>query len=123
MSALIISWEQVLVALIAVLALYVVELFFALRHNVQRVAQPTNASEDVIRLQHDLASLRDRFAELQRVVDEMHANRPGETPYGKAIHLAQQGADSSEVAASCGISRAEADLIVALYRTNSSTNH
>lgn len=124
MSALNLSWEQVLVALIAVLALYVVELFFALRHSARRSAEPRETStEEIQRLQQELCALRDRVADMQRAMDDLRANRPSETPYGKAIHLAQQGADSGEVAASCGISRAEAELIVALYRTNSSTNH
>lgn len=123
MSALNLSWEQVLVALIAVLALYVVELFFALRHSARRSAEPRETPADIQRLQHELCAMRDRVSDMQRAMDELRANRPNETPYGKAIHLAQQGADSSEVAASCGISRAEAELIVALYRTNSSTNH
>ena len=38
------------------------------------------------------------------------------TPYSQAMQMAQQGLDSGEVAASCGISRAEAELIVALQR-------
>ena len=46
-------------------------------------------------------------------------NIPGEydSPYAQAIRLAQKGADASELAASCGISRGEADLIVAIYRS------
>ncbi|WP_188702146.1 DUF2802 domain-containing protein [Silvimonas iriomotensis] len=39
-----------------------------------------------------------------------------ETPYAHAIRLARTGADSAAVAQQCGISRGEADLIVALYR-------
>ncbi|PHV12473.1 DUF2802 domain-containing protein [Chitinimonas sp. BJB300] len=42
----------------------------------------------------------------------------GETAYAQAMRLAGQGLDSSAVAAGCGISRGEAELIVALYRAS-----
>lgn len=40
----------------------------------------------------------------------------GATPYNQAIELARQGMPATEVATRCGISRSEAELIVALYR-------
>jgi flagellar biosynthesis/type III secretory pathway M-ring protein FliF/YscJ len=43
---------------------------------------------------------------------------PVESAYSQAIKLAQQGLDSAAVAAGCGISRGEADLIVAIYRAS-----
>ncbi|MGL4995905.1 MAG: DUF2802 domain-containing protein [Deefgea sp.] len=44
-------------------------------------------------------------------------NGEDESSYAQAIRLAQKGADAPEVAAVCGISRGEADLIVAIYRS------
>jgi hypothetical protein len=46
---------------------------------------------------------------------------PGEadTPYGQAIRMAREGRAVAEVASDCGISRGEAELIVALYRSSS----
>ena len=41
---------------------------------------------------------------------------PAPTPYGKAIELARHGRPAADVASNTGISRGEADLIVALYR-------
>lgn len=38
------------------------------------------------------------------------------TPYRRAIELARSGVPAAEVAQACGISRSEAELIVALYR-------
>lgn len=41
---------------------------------------------------------------------------PNSTPYRRAIELARSGVAAAEVAQACGISRSEAELIVALYR-------
>jgi hypothetical protein len=43
------------------------------------------------------------------------------TPYSRAFTLAKQGMDVGEVAANCGISRAEAELIVAMQRGGGNT--
>ena len=45
-----------------------------------------------------------------------NAVTPNATPYNQAIELARQGMPAAEVATRCGISRSEAELIVALYR-------
>ena len=42
-----------------------------------------------------------------------------DTPYGHAIGMAREGRAVAEVASDCGISRGEAELIVALYRSSS----
>jgi len=41
------------------------------------------------------------------------------TPYGHAIRMAREGRAVAEVASDCAISRGEAELIVALYRSPS----
>jgi hypothetical protein len=38
------------------------------------------------------------------------------SPYNLAIQMARKGASANDVASGCGISRGEAELIVALYR-------
>jgi hypothetical protein len=43
----------------------------------------------------------------------------GDTPYGHAIRMARDGRPVADVASDCGISRGEAELIVALYRSPS----
>jgi hypothetical protein len=42
-----------------------------------------------------------------------------DTPYGHAIRMAREGRAVAEVAGDCRISRGEAELIVALYRSTS----
>lgn len=43
------------------------------------------------------------------------------TPYNQAIELVKHGLSAAEVAERCGISRSEAELIVSLYRNNSTS--
>lgn len=47
------------------------------------------------------------------------AAESADTPYGHAIRMAREGRAIAEVATDCGISRGEAELIVALYRSSS----
>jgi hypothetical protein len=47
------------------------------------------------------------------------AAESADTPYGHAIRMAREGRAVAEVATDCGISRGEAELIVALYRSPS----
>jgi hypothetical protein len=79
---------------------------------------------------------RQLFDRIEYLEDQLHAMRrelsglternrppepsepPSETAYAQAMRLAGQGLDSSAVAAGCGISRGEAELIVALYRAS-----
>lgn len=67
----------------------------------------------------------ERFAAFQALQGASHP--PGshgfpesaDTPYGHAIRMAREGRAVAEVAGDCGISRGEAELIVALYRSPS----
>jgi cytoskeletal protein RodZ len=76
-------------------------------------------------LQRDVKALLARLEKLEQVATTNHASSaltptgaavPGTTPYNQAIELARQGMPAAEVATRCGISRSEAELIVALYR-------
>lgn len=70
--------------------------------------------------------LEDQLQSLRRELSGVsERNQPAEQPeptsetaYAQAMRLAGQGLDSSAVAAGCGISRGEAELIVALYRAS-----
>ncbi|WP_288842449.1 DUF2802 domain-containing protein [uncultured Deefgea sp.] len=137
-SGLFITWPQLLYLGIVVLSFYVVELlFFWLRHG-RKNKSSINLEQFQVQLddlRQELASSKVKIAALAaqlhaaNLLDDpvfplsLHSN-PLETadsltesPYAHAIRLAQTGADAPEVAAACGISRGEADLIVAIYRS------
>jgi len=65
-----------------------------------------------------ISELREQVQSLQADVKHLKRNQHATTPYGQAILMAQQGLDAREVAAVCGLSRGEAELIVALYKTH-----
>ncbi len=78
-------------------------------------------------LQRDVKALLARLERLEHSDVQAAANSAGQTsggsaatpsatPYNQAIELARQGMPAAEVATRCGISRSEAELIVALYR-------
>ena len=74
------------------------------------------------RLRRELEALKAQVMQMQgqgvRLRQQVEELRQGQnlSPYAQAIQLAQQGLSPAEVAASCGISRGEAELVVALYR-------
>lgn len=77
-------------------------------------------------LQRDVKALLARLEKLEQAPPSAPATASathspaaasvGATPYNQAIELARQGMPAAEVATRCGISRSEAELIVALYR-------
>ncbi|WP_156943075.1 DUF2802 domain-containing protein [Pseudogulbenkiania sp. MAI-1] len=79
-----------------------------------------------------LDQLQQQLSMLQRDMEQLAKNKPsfkpsakGEdlsaTPYNQAIELVKHGLSAAEVAERCGISRSEAELIVSLYRNNSTS--
>lgn len=66
----------------------------------------------------EIDALREQLQSLQHDVKQLKRSQHAATPYGQAILMAQQGLDAREVAAVCGLSRGEAELIVALYKTH-----
>lgn len=71
--------------------------------------------QQISALQRDLARL------LSRIEQQGRSEPASLSPYNQAIELIKQGISASEVAAQCGISRSEAELIVSLYRNNSTS--
>jgi uncharacterized protein DUF2802 len=123
MEALVITWRELLCIVVAVLVIYIVELLLLLRWSgipatswlSKRKASPETGSNDG--LTREIGDLRRQVARLQGEVDRLQsAPATSVSPYNLAIQMARQGAGAGEVASGCGISRGEAELIVALYR-------
>lgn len=116
----IITWKELLIAGIFVLGIFIAKLLLLMRSRKagglgfwrRRAEQP-----ELAEVNNRLAALEIRLKKLEEGTDS--ADTFGEiTPnaYGKALSLAKQGMDVAQVAVSCGISRAEAELIVAMQR-------
>ena len=128
MESFVITWRELLVGVVLVLAVYIAEILLLTRSSANRGvrlwrkgAMAHAEAQEMEEIKIELACLREQVMAVQEDVNGMkstQASTPSSTPYSQAINLAQQGLDASQVAASCGISRGEAELIVALYRTN-----
>jgi|GEM_PF-4492946 len=71
--------------------------------------------QQISALQRDLARLHARLEQ------QVRSEPVGLSPYNQAIEMIKQGISAAEVALQCGISRSEAELIVSLYRNNSTS--
>src|SRR5262249_6118449 len=124
MEAFVVTWRELLVVVIGVLAIYVAELLLLLKWSNKpgrrQGKSGAKAEHDAVAheaLTREVSDLRRQVARLQGEVDKLQAPPvPSVSPYNQAIQMARQGASAGDVASGCGISRGEAELIVALYR-------
>lgn len=129
MDSIVVTWRELLIAVIMVLAVYAAELLLLLRSGresrlpFRRRVKPGPEAQP-----YAIGALRDEITELRRVVAALRADvdalkQPAAsgsplaqgTPYARAIELARGGGDAIALARDCGISRGEAELIVALH--------
>ena len=127
MESFIITWRELLIGAVLVLAVYIAEMLLLMRSAKprgwriwQRGAEAHAKSREVQSLELEFTQLLERVDGLQKELEQLKAaQQVAVTPYTQAIKMAQQGLDVNEVAISCGISRGEAELIVALHRNQS----
>lgn len=120
-GAFVITWKELLIAAIVVLGVYIAELLllmYSSRGRGLRIWQRGAQAREVHELRKEIAELKARLAKLEAAEPApLAAQESGAaTPYSRAFTLAKQGLDVGQVASTCGISRAEAELIVAMQR-------
>ncbi|MDA8381595.1 MAG: DUF2802 domain-containing protein [Betaproteobacteria bacterium] len=126
MESFVVTWREILIVVVVVLAVYIAEMLLLMRVGTRR--RRGRARADKAARTHDgggaieaeLRQLREHIGKLEADIVQLKSGGHGASPYNHAIELAQQGIDASELAQACGISRGEAELIVALYRSHSS---
>jgi len=111
------TWEHVFVIALAAIGLYVVELLLFMRSASRQAARERVNTERLEATATALSALQERADALGKELDAIRRGPRSSGQYREAVEMAEQGLDASAVADSCGISRAEADLIVALYRS------
>jgi len=114
----ILSWKELLIAGIIVLAVYIAEMLLLLGSG-KSLGLPFGRrraeNNELAEIKARLARLEARLAPPTESADSADTIvEIASTPYSRAFSLAKQGVDVTQVAASCGISRAEAELIVAM---------
>lgn len=128
MDTIVITWRELLIGAIVVLAIYAAEMLLLLRYGRspglrvwRRGAKASAESFVVAPLREEMADLRQQLGEVRAELAALRNASPQTkestpTPYAQAIQLAKGGGQAGDVASRCGISRGEAELIVALYR-------
>ncbi len=112
------SWQTILIAVAVVVIVQGVALALWRWSSNRRVVAATQPQNFLITstLTQEIDDLKERMAALKAEVQGLKATKPAVSPYNQALHMAKQGYGVSEVASQCGISRGEAELIIALYR-------
>ena len=130
MESIVITWRELLIVVALVLGIYVAELLLLLRANKsgesrfpwRRGAAEGMRDKRLESLEAEIKELRQRVEEAERTAHDrslpsaVPVGAGGQSAYGQAIEMAQQGMAVDAVAARCGISRGEAELIVAMHR-------
>jgi hypothetical protein len=111
------TWTQLLLVALAAIGLYVVELVAFMRAARRQAAQERRTHERLEAMQADIAGLHEQLDGLGATVESLRRTPQSSGQYREAVEMAERGSDAEAVAESCGISRAEADLIVALHRS------
>jgi hypothetical protein len=122
LGAITLTWAQVLVVVLAAVGLYVIEMIAFMRSSRRQAAQEQRVLARVEALQGDLGQMQERIGVLEAAVEGFRRGPQSSGQYREAVEMAERGSDSAAVADNCGISRAEADLIVALYRSRVAGN-
>lgn len=120
MDAIVITWRELLIAILLATLVYLFEVAIFSRRR-RRKEQGEEREDAVVKelqqLRAEIATLKQRVEGIEAQIHPSLAERFAEdTPYGKAVRLAREGLTAQELANRCGISCGEAELIIALHR-------
>ena len=121
MENIVITWRELLLVIVVVLAIYVAEMLLLMRTGGSLLRKPRwlgliqeKRSEQELRA--EIERLKERVAGLEKRSEMPTELRTSEaTPYQRAIQLARQGKDVASISEHCEISRGEAELIVSMH--------
>ena len=114
-----ISWLEFFAGAAALTALNVVLLWLS---KTKRRAAELGRDAEREALKAEIATLREENEALRNKLARPVGLPAAVSPYGRAIEMARSGAEVGSIAGACGISRGEAELIVALHRSGISSS-
>ena len=116
----IITWRELLLFVVVVLAVYIAEMLLVMRANgglrKPRWLSMMHEKRVEAELRQEIAALHERVERLEASLPLSGGAGDEDTPYNRAILMARQGADAGQLADECGISRGEAELIVSMQK-------
>ena len=123
MESIVITWRELLLVVVLILSVYAAEVLLLTRSGKGLVGRRGSAARDreLQALEAEVSGLYLRVDKLQEEVAQLKNGQTGTSaaavrPYSDAVKMAGEGMDADQLAASCGISRAEAELIIAVNR-------
>ena len=111
------TWAQVFVFALAAIGLYVIELVLFMRAASRQAERERLTNQRLETMGSELSALQARADALGAELDAVRRGPKSSGQYREAVEMAEQGLDGAAVADGCGNPRAEADLIVAHYRS------
>ena len=115
-----ISWLEFAVGAAALTVVNVAVLLWL--GNTKRRAAKLSGDAEREALKAEIAMLREENETLRSKLAQPVGAPAAVSPYGRAIEMARSGAEVGSIAGACGISRGEAELIVALHRSGISSS-
>lgn len=125
LPAISINIEEVLIAAVLATAIYLLEWLLFAKYRRKPVGTLLVRQEPAF--DNDMAAMRGELARLHARIDLLEQQLAEKTkeaeaketaalsPYAQAAQLARQGVSAGDLSEHCGISRGEAELIVALH--------
>lgn len=84
---------------------------------LQRASAERTLEVEVLKLRQEVAQLRAELAHVASALQQLKTVRPVAPAYTEAVALARQGLSISDIAAQCGISLGEAELVFSLAQS------
>jgi hypothetical protein len=109
--------RELLLAVVLATLVYLLEILLFSRRNRMRARE--SSEPRLAALEAELAELKQRLQGLEERPPAGSMLDVGAATYADAQRMARAGASAQELAASLGISRSEAELIIALQRAES----
>lgn len=123
MESIVITWRELLIGAILILGIYVAEVLLLTRSGKGRGFNAEARDHGRHELELEVARLHERLDKIQVEVEHLKiAQTNAARPYGEAVKMAEDGMEVDQLAANCGISQGEAELIIAVNRLSRQKN-